>query len=504
MKALFFSPDYWRSRSESRFHALSLAAYMLPDSFPKWAGVTVLVFAASWAGIALGQAASAGADILWPANGLLLAFLLRMAPRNWFAYLAGSVIANIAAHQIYAFPLYQVLLFSAANVVEISLAAGLLAQKSKGSLDLTELADLGRFGFFGVVLAPLCSTVFVEAVEAGLGHHPRGSLVPLLDYFIGDAMGIAIMTPLFLAMEWPELSELFSKTRRVETASILLAMAGFSLLVFTQRELAFVFLLFSALLFVVFRLGSSGGAIGVFLMAAPAIYLTAVRKGPFVPSPTASITHSLFLLQSFLGIALVTVYLVSASLRGRERHTDAMTAAYREADANAGIDHVTGLANRRTFDRKLAQEWRRAVRDKTSLSLLMIDVDYFKLYNDHYGHLAGDECLRIIGSVFRSAPLRETDLAARYGGEEFAVILPRATAEGAFFLADRIRQTIADCHIPHLPHPASIVTVSMGVASIRPSEEWTPATLIERADQALYQSKKDGRNLVRTWERLEP
>jgi two-component system chemotaxis family response regulator WspR len=179
-----------------------------------------------------------------------------------------------------------------------------------------------------------------------------------------------------------------------------------------------------------------------------------------------------------------------------------MTAAYHEADLNAGIDHVTGMANRRTFDKQLAREWRRAVRERVGLSLIMIDADQFKLYNDHYGHLAGDACLRMIGSILRNAPLRETDLAARYGGEEFAVILPRATSEGASLMAERIRQAVADQHIPHLPYHPGIVTISMGVATIRPTDEWDETMLIEKADQALYLAKKEGRNQVKSWDEI--
>src|ERR1700722_14568398 len=213
MKTLFFSTEY--PPGDSKGAIRSFASYLLPESFPKWIGVTLLSFAASWAGVALGQIVSAGADILWPANGLLLAFLLRMSPRNWFAYLAGSVVANIAVHLMYPFLLYQVFLFSAANVIEILFAAALLTRETEGlldltRLDLTRLADLGKFGFFGVAVAPLCATVFVDAVLASLGRAP-GSLVPLLDYYVGDAMGIAIMTPLFLAMDWTELAALLGK-----------------------------------------------------------------------------------------------------------------------------------------------------------------------------------------------------------------------------------------------------------------------------------------------------
>lgn len=499
MKTLLFSTGH--QDTDSKSVERNFALYLLPESFPKWAGITLLSFAAAWAGVALGQVVSAGADILWPANGLVLAFLLRSSRRYWFAYLAGSVIANVAAHEIYGFPIYQVLLFSVANVIEILIAAELLSRRIPKPLDLTHLADLIRFGFFAVLFAPLCSTAFVDLVLAGLGR-PPGALVFLVDMYVGDALGIAIMTPMFLAMEQCELIALFGKAKRVETVSILLGIGALSLLVFTLQQLALVFLLFSVLLLAIFRLGSSGSAIALFLMVIPGAYFTAQRQGPFAPSLTGSITQSIFLLQSFVGIALVTIYLVSAALTRRDQVTDALTVAYQEADANAATDHVTGLANRRAFDQKLAQEWRRAVRDRAMLSLILIDVDQFKLYNDYYGHLAGDACLRTIGEILASAPLRETDMAARYGGEEFAIVLPRAGSEGAAMLAERIRQIASDRHIPHLPYQPGIVTLSMGVATVRPTDEWSESILIEKADQALYCAKNEGRNQVKLWENV--
>jgi diguanylate cyclase (GGDEF)-like protein len=199
-------------------------------------------------------------------------------------------------------------------------------------------------------------------------------------------------------------------------------------------------------------------------------------------------------------VSLVTIYAVSAALADRDRLHRELTEAYLVADTQAGKDHLTGLANRRIFDEQLTREWKRAAREKGTLSLLMVDVDHFKLYNDRYGHLAGDECLRAVGSVLAKAPFRGTDLAARFGGEEFAILLPRAGAEGAFLIADRIRQAVADQQQPHISNPSSIVTVSIGVATLHPAEETGEKLLIQRADEALYQAKKEGRNQVKAWE----
>jgi diguanylate cyclase (GGDEF)-like protein len=497
MKTMFFSSDSERTDSDPQPRLWSVVDYLLPDSFSNWGCVMLLCLASSWGGVVLGQT-PAQADIMWPANGVLLAFILLLPRRFWFSYLAGSVAANMLVHALYPFSFWQTLMFSLANTIEVLLAAVWLAPKTQQRPDLTDLRTVSRFFLYGVLLAPLASTIFVQLMRT-IFAFPAG-LLGLLNWFIGDAIGIAIMTPLIVAIDRQEIVSLFSRARRLETIVIFGGLTLLSVCVFAQSSLPVVFLLFPALLLLIFRLGSSGSAIGVFLVVVPAAALTVRQRGPFAPAMTGSLIHSILLLQCFLFVSLVTIYSVSAALADRDRLQQEITAAYREADWNAGIDHVTGLANRRAFDKQLAREWRRAVREKVSLSLIMIDVDQFKLYNDHYGHLAGDACLRTIGSIIKNAPLRETDLAARYGGEEFAVILPRAISEGASLLAERIRQAVADRHIPHLPYHPGIVTISMGVATIHPTGEGNETMLIEKADQALYQAKKEGRNQVKSWD----
>ena len=162
----------------------------------------------------------------------------------------------------------------------------------------------------------------------------------------------------------------------------------------------------------------------------------------------------------------------------------------------ATIDSLTLIANRRMFDEVLEQEWKRMQRQEFPLSLLMCDVDYFKFYNDTYGHQAGDECLQNVASALSKAVQRSGDLVARYGGEEFAVILPNTNDLEAKKLAEKIVNAISDLKMPHSTSKASpYVTLSVGVASMTPkSNEEEPATLISLADKALYQAKENGRN----------
>jgi diguanylate cyclase (GGDEF)-like protein/PAS domain S-box-containing protein len=167
-------------------------------------------------------------------------------------------------------------------------------------------------------------------------------------------------------------------------------------------------------------------------------------------------------------------------------------------------DGLTGIANRRTFDDVLAREWARALRDGRPLSLLMIDIDYFKRYNDRFGHPAGDECLRRVAQAIAGAVGRASDQAARYGGEEFALILPNTDAAAAALVAEKVRSAVAALGQPHpASDAAAFVTVSIGAATVTPTRMSNPtlqhgdaATLVAQADKALYQAKAGGRNRV--------
>lgn len=160
-------------------------------------------------------------------------------------------------------------------------------------------------------------------------------------------------------------------------------------------------------------------------------------------------------------------------------------------------DGLTGLSNRRHFDEYLDMEWRRALREQSELSLLMIDVDHFKSFNDSFGHVAGDEALRKVAESIRVCCSRATDLAARYGGEEFAMILPGTAAGGARLLAEKVRRTVEALAIHHdMPVPGSVLSVSIGVATLTPKTGLASLVLVDMADQGLYQAKNNGRNQV--------
>jgi two-component system chemotaxis family response regulator WspR len=163
----------------------------------------------------------------------------------------------------------------------------------------------------------------------------------------------------------------------------------------------------------------------------------------------------------------------------------------------SSLDGLTGIANRRQFDKKIQQEWQRSIRNTTTISLLMIDIDFFKNYNDTYGHQGGDFCLKEIANLIKESEKRSTDLAARYGGEEFALVLPETSHQGALDIANNLLVKVQEKNIAHINSDvADCVTISIGVATFIPGRGTNHNLLIEAADNALYTAKDNGRNQV--------
>lgn len=167
----------------------------------------------------------------------------------------------------------------------------------------------------------------------------------------------------------------------------------------------------------------------------------------------------------------------------------------KELQRLSSLDGLTGLSNRRHFDDELAKEWKRAQRAELPLSLILIDIDHFKLYNDTYGHLPGDECLQTVARALHTTIVRPGDLVARYGGEEFVVILPETNAEGAVVVAENLRKNISKLAIPHSASSTDeCVSISLGIAQADFASMQTAEELIALADKGLYDAKESGRN----------
>jgi diguanylate cyclase (GGDEF)-like protein/PAS domain S-box-containing protein len=181
----------------------------------------------------------------------------------------------------------------------------------------------------------------------------------------------------------------------------------------------------------------------------------------------------------------------------RKKSEEKLIALQRELEALSFKDSLTGVANRRKFDASLDLEWASARRSALPLSLIMLDVDFFKQYNDRYGHLQGDDCLRSIAQTLSLAVTRPRDVVARFGGEEFVLVLPETDAAAAQHVAERCKKMLAKLQIPHEASTIDgVVTVSMGVGTFHPAGETGSKHFIEVVDKLLYQAKQNGRNRI--------
>ncbi len=184
------------------------------------------------------------------------------------------------------------------------------------------------------------------------------------------------------------------------------------------------------------------------------------------------------------GVSIVRVARDITEIKGLEEELRSLTLT----------DALSGIANRRKLDLFFEREWASAIRHKTIISLMMIDIDYFKLYNDTYGHQVGDECIKKVARIIDDILKRPGDIVVRYGGEEFAVVMPGTDKEGALIMAEKLRTEVEALKIEHNSSEKGIVTISLGVSCIQPGKKDSPKDLFSIADKALYRSKNEGRN----------
>ncbi|MGE8064882.1 sensor domain-containing diguanylate cyclase [Pseudomonas sp. NPDC089569] len=234
----------------------------------------------------------------------------------------------------------------------------------------------------------------------------------------------------------------------------------------------------------------------------PLIVFAALNKDEVLASWRKESLRSALIVALLLGILGVLGYrLIKLMKRQNRIQIELLASQERLLELNRNLellaleDALTGLANRRQFDLFIQAETGRARRNLSGLALLMIDVDHFKAFNDHYGHLAGDECLRNVAAVITDHIKRPGDLAARFGGEEFAVVLPGTDYVGAFLVAEKIRRAVLAAGLEHSQSPEGVVTVSVGVCGYDPASQTRTEDLIGAADKALYGAKASGRNM---------
>lgn len=557
-----------------------------------------------------------GVTILWPSNGLLIGVLLCCRRRHWPAYLAVGFAVDLGINLALSFAFWVSAYLACCNMLEVGIAAALMYRTVSPKPDLTQRKQLISLLLYGVVVAPAIASLLAQLNTSSA--HSMLLFTSFKHWFTADALGVAVMTPLYLSFIE---RERFPGRSRLEVAGLLTMLSAATVGVFWQTQLPILFLLLPLLLILGVRLRLAGSALGLLIVSIVGGFLTIQGRGPVSLVRFGSATTHDLLLQFFVAVSMLMLYIVEVVISERERlqidltasetlfrllaeasndiivlanlsgerryispavitvlgwqpeelmgHTyhqivhpddvatveammqtcresgsakaltyrcrkkngsyawmeasmrlyhddatgapigfvnvvrdvssrkaaeDELTLAFRMVENLAMVDGLTGIANRRQFDETMDREWRRAMRDGTLLSLLMIDVDHFKPYNDIYGHVLGDACLRQIAVAAQEVIHRSSDLFARYGGEEFAVVLPNTDRTGAQLVAEQIRRAVELCNLPHSGNPHGVVTVSIGCATQTLGHDSASTSLVEAADQALYQAKSSGRN----------
>jgi diguanylate cyclase (GGDEF)-like protein len=342
-------------------------------------------------------------------------------------------------------------------------------------------------------------------MAAALFHYTEGQsyLLAFNNWATADALGIAATMPLALALRSPQMRKLFQREALPRTMGVLiLALAGAEL-IFSVSRYPLMFLLYPLLLLADSMLAFAGSSIAVVGVLFICVYFTSNSQGPFGIWPADLAVPRDLALQIYIGFHLLALFPASIMFMERRRMAEELHDTNARLTVLASLDGLTGIANRRSFDERFAQEWSRAVRHRKPIALAMIDLDNFKQFNDLYGHLAGDRCLCAVADALSRQVQRPEDLVARFGGEEFALLLPHTSAEGALRVVERIRAAIFDLGIEHLGNGWNFVTVSIGFSALTPTTGDGQSRLIQLADAALYQAKSGGRNRVESISSIE-
>ena len=443
--------------------------------------------------------------VVWLPNAVLLAALLRYQGQRGWAMAALTTSSDVLASWS-VFPLWGAVAVSLVNLAEVMLAYGLM-RRMQVSRGLQRFRDFGKFIVAGPIVAALLASLLASAV---LLHLDATITTPYLTlvrvWWFGDALGLLIYTPLLLSFSGPVRSPP-TRTTLLDGTVVVLGMALAGLIFSAHRgEIGGVSvtpdLLLPPVLYLAVRFGVRWTALAVALISLATAWVLTQGHQPFgavdVHLEIVRAQEFIFTLCTVgIGCAILLAELkthergLEAKVRERTQELEASNARLATLSATDGL---TGIANRRRFDEVLASEWSRAARSRQLLALVMLDVDFFKPYNDRYGHLAGDDCLRHIAHTLAAQLHRTGDLVARYGGEEFVLLSSVRDSTDALHIAETARQALAALALPHVASPFGVVTASLGVAVHVPTVGEATNLLVQQADLALYLAKARGRN----------
>jgi diguanylate cyclase (GGDEF)-like protein len=431
--------------------------------------------------------------ILSPLNGVTIAVLLMRPRRIWPAMLLGIAVGTGIGECLSGGPVFQDIWERLFSLTEVLLSASLLPAFATLEQWLHKPFLFPRF-FAALALGPGVSGI-LAAIFFSFFLHQRW--LPILSHWaIPDALGIAAMMPLILSLPSQEMRSLFARPKLPQTLGIFVLVFASSVLIFYVSRFPLLFLMYPILLLVDSLLEFAGSSIAVVIVFLVSVYCTTHGHGPFNTWRENQILTRDTGLQIYLGFQMIALFPASILFMERRKMAEKLRDTNAQLVMLASLDGLTSIANRRSLDERFEQEWNRAVRVRTPLSLLMIDIDHFKQFNDMYGHQAGDQCLRSVAGVLTSRTRRPQDLVARFGGEEFVILLPHTPLEGACARAEEIRAAVVELGTEHADSPWGQLTISIGCAALTPTRGQDKSELLQLADAALYQAKQNGRNCI--------
>lgn len=443
-----------------------------------------------------------GWQIFWPLNGITIAILLMRPRSDWLLLLLAVTVGTGIGEYLDGNSISSTLVQRTLSVLEVLLSARLLPRffslTSWLRLPLLYLRFAGAVTA-GPVISGLLASVYFHEV------HALPFLTGFNSWALADAMGIAATLPLVLALFSVETRSMYGAKQWLKCGGTLAAaLAGMGVIFMTSRY-PLIFVLYPLLMLVDWMLGLLGSSIALCGACVLAVYLTEHGYGPFVNIVGLGVSQNLAV-QVYLGFHLLCFLPISIMFAEQRRMDRELREALARTAVLAALDGLTGVANRRTLDSHMEQQWQLAARTGTPVALLMIDADHFKQFNDQFGHQAGDECLRVLANTMQKHVSRPNDLVARFGGEEFAILLPATPLEGAQRVAELIRAAVFDLGItrgdsfPTVQSGAGVsferMTVSIGCAALVAQSSMDVRQLVELSDRALYTAKHMGRNRV--------
>lgn len=378
-----------------------------------------------------------GISAYWPVCGMVTGVLLLNRRSDWPWIVLSFVLVDYDTEAGTVVGRGVIVL---GNVAEVLIPALLLPACTTLESWMRERALLRRFVVYGILLGPLSCAIPVSLYAHYAQHEGFWSF--LLRWMPGDALGTTIGLPLVLTLHDRRTYAMFRGGEILETMGLMGLVGAASWLIFYRFTHPLGFMMLPVLLLIAFRRGFGGSVHAVNFLALIAALATLSGKGPFYTGPYPEEAYGIVLLRLYLIVSMLICLPVCLVLIERRHFEEQLNATCEQLQLLTIRDGLTGVANRRCFDETLDQEWRRAIRNRSSVSLLLIDVDQFKHFNDTLGHVEGDECLCRVAEVIRSVPLRVTDLVARYGGEEFAMVMPNMGLQGAERMAEMVR---GDC-----------------------------------------------------------